>query len=183
MIRQLIAVLALAGMPAALAAQSQQRLSIQGSGAMVFPTASESGFENDTRLGWEAQLRYTFSRFSLGAGYQQATVYKFATGDFTGAISTLFVEPRYVFAAAQRTAFYAAGRIGAGLLQCDPEQACAEQAWEPAYGGGGGLLFLLGTRVSIDLGAQFFATRYTLASGEKASPGYFMARLGLSIGL
>lgn len=180
---RLLITLALAGMPVALAAQSQQRISIQGSGAMVFPTASESGFENDTRLGWEAQLRYTFSRFSVGAGYQSATVYKFATGDFSGTISTIFVEPRYVVAAAQRTAIYVAGRLGVGRLECDPAQDCAEQDWEPAYGGGGGVLFLLGSRVSLDLGGQFFSTRYTLASGEKATPGYFMARLGLSVGL
>jgi hypothetical protein len=185
MTRRLLTIAMLAGMPAALAAQSQQRLSIQGSGAMVFPTASESDFENDTRLGWEGQLRYTFSRFSLGAGYQRATVYKFATGDFSGAISTIFVEPRYVVSAAQRTAFYLAGRLGVGRLECDPAEDCAEQDWEPAYGGGGGVLFLLGSRVSLDLGGQFFATSYTtgLASGEKASPGYFMARLGLSVGL
>lgn len=183
MTRRFLFILALAGMPTALGAQSQQRLSIQGSGAMVFPTASESGFENDTRLGWEAQLRYTFSRFSVGAGYQSATVYKFATGDFSGAISTIFVEPRYVLSAAQRTALYVAGRLGAGRLECDPVQDCAEQDWEPAYGGGGGVLFMLGSRVSLDLGGQFFSSRYTLASGEKASPGYFMARLGLSVGL
>lgn len=185
MTRRLLLIVALAGMPAALSGQSQQRLSIQGSGAMVFPMASESGFENDTRLGWEAQLRYTFSRFSVGAGYQSAIVYKFATGDFSGAVSTIFVEPRYVVSAAQRTAFYIAGRLGVGRLECDPVQDCAEQTWEPAYGGGGGVLVLLGSRVSLDLGGQFFSTSYTtgLVTGEKAAPGYLMARLGLSVGL
>jgi opacity protein-like surface antigen len=183
MTRTIRLLLILAALPAVAAAQSAQRLSIQGSGAMVFPTAEESGFENDTRLGWEAQLRYTFSRFSLGAGYQRATVYKFATGDFSGAVSTLFVEPRYVVTAATRTALYLAGRVGVGRLECNPTQDCADQSWEAAYGGGGGVLFLLGSRVSLDLGGQYFATSYTLASGEKATPGYVMARLGLSIGL
>jgi opacity protein-like surface antigen len=181
--RTLALVALLAALPLAAAAQSAQRLSIQGSGAMVFPTASESDFENDTRLGWEGQLRYTFSRFSLGAGYQQATVYKFATGDFSGAVSVIFLEPRYVLAAGSRAALYAAGRVGVGQLQCDPAQDCAEQSWEAAYGGGAGVLFLLGSRVSLDLGGQFFSTSYTLASGDKTSPGFVLARLGLSIGL
>jgi len=120
---------------------------------MVFPTTSESGFENETRLGWEAQLRYTFSRFSLGAGYQQATVYKFASGDFTGAISTIFVEPRYVFAAAQRTAFYAAGRVGADCCSVTrsrtaPSRSGAGVRWRRRAAGPAGY------PVSIDLGAS-----------------------------
>jgi hypothetical protein len=181
--RTLVLFALLAALPLAAEAQSAQRLSIQGSGALVFPTASESDFENDTRLGWEGQLRYTFSRFSLGAGYQQATVYKFSTGDFSGAISVIFVEPRYVLTAGRRAALYVPGRAGVGQLQCDPAEDCEEQSWEAAYGGGGGVLLLLGSRVSLDLGSQFFSTSYTLASGDKTSPGYILARLGLSIGL
>ena len=41
--------LLLAGFTTAARAQSQQHWSIQGSGALVFPTASESDFENSTR--------------------------------------------------------------------------------------------------------------------------------------
>jgi hypothetical protein len=166
-------------------AQSQQRLSIQGSGALVFPTAEETAFKNTTRLGWEAQLRYTFSRFSLGAGYQQSTVYKIEGSDFSGAVSSLFVEPRYVLAAGSRLAFYLAGRVGMSQLVCSPKGDCAEQSWEAAYGGGGGLLFLLGNRVSLDLGSQYFATSYANAPsvGGKTNAGYVLARLGLSVGL
>jgi predicted porin len=154
---------------ASVQAQSQQRLSIQGSGALVFPTAKETAFNNTTRLGWEGQLRYTFSRFSLGAGYQRSTVYKVEGSDFLGAVSSIFVEPRY--------------RVGMSQLVCSPEEDCAEQSWEAAYGGGAGLLYLLGSRVSLDLGSQYFATRYSTATGGTINTGYVLARLGLSVGL
>jgi len=175
----------LLGIAGTASAQSMQRLSVQGSGALVFPTTEETAFKNTTRLGWEAQLRYTFSRFSLGAGYQQSTVYKIEGADFSGAVSSIFLEPRYVLTAGSRTALYLAGRVGASQLVCSPKEDCTSQSWEAAYGGGGGLLFLLGSRVSIDLGSQFFSTKYTNAPsvGGKTTAGYVLARLGLSIGL
>jgi hypothetical protein len=168
---------------ASVQAQSQQRLSIQGSGALVFPTAKETAFNNTTRLGWEGQLRYTFSRFSLGAGYQRSTVYKVEGSDFLGAVSSIFVEPRYVVTAGSKLAVYLAGRVGMSQLVCSPEEDCAEQSWEAAYGGGAGLLYLLGSRVSLDLGSQYFATRYSTATGGTINTGYVLARLGLSVGL
>lgn len=174
-------ILALLG--SALAAQSMQRLSIQGSGALVVPTAEETAFDNTTRLGWEAQLRYTFSRFSLGAGYQRSTVYRIQGADFSGAVSSFFLEPRYVVTAGSKLALYLAGRAGMSQLVCNPEQDCAEQSWEAAYGGGAGLLYLLGARVSLDLGSQYFATRYSTATGGSINTGYLLARLGVSIGL
>jgi hypothetical protein len=177
----------IAGLPfvlsGSLLAQSQQRLSIQGSGALVFPTAKETAFNNTTRLGWEGQLRYTFSRFSLGGGYQQSTVYKAEGSDFLGAVSSIFVEPRYVVTAGSRVALYLAGRVGMSQLVCNPKGDCAEQSWEPAYGGGGGMLYLLGSRVSLDMGGQYFATRYSTAVGSSINTGYVLARLGLSVGL
>lgn len=165
-------------------AQSLQRFSVQGSGAVVFPTSDATDFENATRLGWEGQLRYTVSRFSLGAGYQRSTVYKLQAADFTGAVSVVFLEPRFVAAASARVALYLAGRAGVGTLVCSPKQDCAEQSMEPAVGGGGGLLFALGERVSLDLGSQYFSTRFTpSAAADKVWTGYLLARLGLSIGL
>ena len=166
------------------AGQSMQRLSIQGSGAMVFPTSESSAFENDTRLGWEAQLRYTFSRFSLGAGYQRSVVYQLSNADFSAAVPVLFLEPRYVVTAGSTVALYLAGRAGIGTLQCKPKPDCPDQSAEPALGGGGGLLFAVGSRISIDLGSQYFSTRYTPASGAtKIWAGFLLARAGLSIGL
>lgn len=166
--------------------QSMQRLSIQGSGAMVFPTSSSDPFENNTKLGWEAQLRYTFSRFSLGGGYQRSVVYQISQGtsNSTASVPVLFLEPRYVVTASSAVAVYLAGRVGIGSLKCNPEEDCATQGNEPALGGGAGVLVALGARVSLDLGSQYFSTRITTATGsDKIWAGYLLARAGLSIGL
>jgi hypothetical protein len=164
-------------------AQSAQKLSVQGSGALVFPTATSSDFTTDTKLGWEAQLRYTFSRFSLGAGYQRAVVFKLPS-EGSGSVSVLFAEPRYVVTAASTVAFYIAGRVGLGQLICNPEADCAPQSAGLALGGGGGLLFKLSSRVSFDLGAQYFSTEYDNAPTYGTTrTGFVLARLGVSIGL
>lgn len=181
---QLLVALLLVGLTSSVRAQSQQRWSIQGSGALVFPTAEEIGYENSTRLGWEAQVRYTFSRFSLGGGYQNSTVYKFTADnvDFSAGLSVIFLEPRYVLFAGSRAAVYAAGRVGGSKLSCNVE-GCAEQGMHPAFGGGGGVLVRLGSRVALDLGSQYFSTQYDLANGDTRTSGYVLARLGLSLGL
>jgi len=175
--------LLLAGLTSAVRAQSQQRWSIQGSGALVFPTAEETDFENSTRLGWEAQVRYTFSRFSLGGGYQRSTVYQFETGDFSAAVSVFFLEPRYVLFAGSRAAVYAAGRVGMSQLSCNPSADCTEQGAHFAAGGGAGVLVRMGSRVSIDLGSQYFTTQYDISAGQTRTAGYILARLGLSVGI
>ena len=180
----LVAVVLVALVPSRTVAQSLQRLSIQGSGAAVFPTSTSSDFQNDTRLGWEGQLRYTFSRFSLGAGYQRSTVYKLQDLEFSASVPVIFLEPRYVAAASSSVAFYLAGRVGVGSLECSPSTDCVEQDMELAYGGGGGLLFALSERIAVDLGSQYFTTRFTPSvSSAKTWSGYVLARLGLSIGL
>ncbi|HKP28864.1 MAG TPA: hypothetical protein VJU15_05660 [Gemmatimonadales bacterium] len=180
---QLLSTLLLAGLTSSVGAQSQQHWSIQGSGALVFPTADESEFENSTRLGWEAQVRYTFSRFSMGAGYQRSTVYQFSTGDFSAAVSVFFAEPRYVVFAGSRAAVYLAGRVGMSTLVCNPEEDCADQGGHFAGGGGGGVLVRLGSRVALDLGSQYFTTQYDIVGGTSRTAGYVLARLGLSVGL
>jgi hypothetical protein len=175
--------LLLAGLTSAVRAQSQQKWSVQGSGALVFPTAEESDFENSTRLGWEAQVRYTFSRFSLGGGYQRSTVYQFETGDFSAAVSVFFLEPRYVVLVGSRAAGYLAGRVGMSQLVCNPSEDCTGQGAHFAAGAGGGVLIRLGTRVSLDLGSQYFATQYDISAGQTRTAGYILARLGLSVGI
>jgi len=154
-------------------AQSLQRLSLQGSGAVLFATRNDPDFESKTRLGFEAQARYTFSRFSIGAGYQRSEV--FSSPQLNLTISLGFVEPRLVVTAGNTLALYIAGRAGLGKLVCS--EACNATKTNKVYGGGTGVLIKLGRRVSGDLGAQFFQM-----SGDLSS-GYAMARAGLSIGL
>jgi len=170
-----LTVLALAGLGGAAESQSLQRLSLQGSGAALFATKNDPNFESKTGLGYEVQARYTFSRFSIGAGYQRSTVFSSPTLDLNLALSLGFIEPRYVVAAGSTVAVYLAGRLGAGKLVCSEE--CQARKTNLSYGGGGGLLFKVSRRISLDLGGQYFQV-----SGDLSS-GYGMIRAGLGIGL
>lgn len=161
----------------ALAAQSLQRLSLQGSGAALFATKRDPNFESKTRLGYEGQLRYTFGRFSLGAGFQRSTVFAFNNNSLSMALMLGFVEPRVVLGASGGVAFYLAGRAGVGKLVCSESGQCDTGGTNASYGGGGGLLLRLSRRLSGDLGAQYFQV-----SG-KLSSGYTMIRAGLGVGL
>ncbi|MFN2317562.1 MAG: hypothetical protein ABR551_04880 [Gemmatimonadales bacterium] len=171
-----LAVLTIAG-SSRLDAQSLQRLSVQGSGALLFPSSDDPFFESDTRIGYEGQLRYTISRLSIGAGYQRSTVYKFSADgvDFSAALSLGFLEPRYVVAASNAAALYVAGRLGYGSLVCS--EACNANDAYLTYGGGGGVLVRLNQRMALDLGGQYFVANDTFDSG------YAMLRIGLGIGL
>ncbi len=172
----LLAALASAGVTH-LDAQSLQRLSVQGSGAVLFPSSDDPFFESDTRIGYEGQLRYTFNRLSIGVGYQRSTVYKFSADDvdFSAALSLGFIEPRYVVSAGNAAALYVAGRLGYGTLVCS-EECNANDAYL-TYGGGGGVLVRLSSRMALDLGGQYFIANDTFDSG------YAMLRVGLGIGL
>lgn len=170
-------VTALATAVQGVAAQSLQRLSLQASGAALFATKKDPNFESKTRLGFEGQARYTFGRFSLGAGYQRSTVFAFTGNSLRMALSLGFIEPRYVVTAGAGVAVYLAGRVGAGKLVCSQKNQCSTGGTNIAYGGGGGLLFRLSHRLSADAGAQYFQVDGTLSSG------YAMARLGLGVGL
>jgi hypothetical protein len=172
---RVVAVLAafLAGQESWVQAQSLQRLSFQASGAVLFATTDDPIFTSKTRLGWEAQLRYTFGRFSLGAGYQRSTVFSFQGNSASITLSLGFIEPRYVIVASSPVAVYLAGRVGVGKLVC----SVCNQGTNATLGGGGGLLFKLSHRLSADLGAQYFRVTGDLSSG------YAMLRAGLGVGL
>ena len=165
------------------AGQSAQRFSLQGSGAVLFATRADPQYDSKTRLGYEGQARYTFGRFSLGAGYQRSTVFAFPSNPLTLALSFGFVEPRYVALAGGGVAFYLAGRIGAGKIVCSIPTDCPPQETKLGYGGGGGLLFRLSSRLSADLGAQFFQAPALSSSTSSTSSGYAMLRAGLGLGL
>jgi len=156
------------------AGQSAFPLSVQGSGAVLFPGSGDPQFESHTRLGWEVQARYTFSRFSLGAGYQRSTVYRLRQFAFTAALSLGFLEPRYVVASGGGFGGYLAGRLGLGKLTCNEE--CIDKTYA-TYGGGGGVLVRVSRRLALDLGVQYFQVSDTFDSG------YLMARTGFSLGL
>ena len=163
------------GIGSPVAAQSLQPLAVQASGAVLFATAKDPSFESRTRLGYEGQLRYTFSRFSLGVGYQRSTVFAFTNNPLKLDLSLGFIEPRLVLAAGQTVALYGAARLGVGKLVCGTQ--CAANRTDFTWGGGGGLLFRLSRRLSSDLGVQLFQVAGSL------SQSFAMARLGLGVGL
>lgn len=168
-----LAALFLAAPP--VAAQSLQRWSIQGSAAVIAPVSVPEGLDSDIGLGFDAQLRYTFSRWSLGAGYQRSDVYNAPASDLTIALSLGFLEPRYVAFASGPAAGYIAGRLGAGQLVCSRDRC--DDTWHVVGGGGGGLLFKLSERLSLDIGAQYFVVT------DASSSDYATARVGLGVGL
>jgi opacity protein-like surface antigen len=154
-----------------------QKFSLQASGATLFSTTEDPNYQSETRLGFEGQFRYTMGRFSVGAGYQRSTVFSFTDSPLTVALSLVFVEPRYVVTAGQAIAVYVAGRLGVGKLICSEPTDCAEPTTNLSYGGGGGLLFRLNRRLSVDLGAQYFAVNGDFSSS------YALIRAGLGVGL
>src|ERR1044071_4664261 len=122
-------------------AQSLQKLSVQGSGAVLFGVTRDPNYVSRTRLGYEGQLRYTISRLSVGGGYQRSTVFAFPQNPLRLDVSLGFIEPRYVFATRGRAGLYAAGRLGLGKLVCSA--GCTSYRTDVAYGGGSGVLIRL----------------------------------------
>jgi opacity protein-like surface antigen len=175
-----LAIAALALAPLGAAAQSRQPWSVQASGEWVFPTKDYGDvLQSGTTLGWELQGRYTFGRFSLGAGYQRSTVFKSDEADLTGTLSLGFVEPRYVVAIlGERAAPYVAARLGYGALLIRETPRVTENSF--TYGAGAGVMIAVTPRVTIDVGGQYFLADF---GGSGGTAGYFLARLGVAVGL
>ena len=165
-------------------AQSKELVSVQVSGEVVFPTEDYGVLEASATLGFEGQVRFTFGRFSVGAGYQRSTVFKSdaSVGDITATLSVGFVEPRYVLGVFGNVAApYVAARLGyGGLLLRSANDVVRSTEESFIYGGGLGVIFQVAERVGIDVGAQYFVADFT---GGQGSAGYFLTRLGVSVGL
>lgn len=160
-----------------MAAQSQQRFSIQGTGVYVVRRAAGSNdvTENRRTAGGEAQLRYTFplSRLSVGVGYQVSSV------------RSGFIEPRVVVTASELLALYLSGRAGFSKLVCTGDAPCAAQKMEQLLGVGGGMLVQASSRVALDFGTAYQFVYYTpVGAGQlRSRTGWFQLRGGISIGL
>jgi hypothetical protein len=195
-VRGLVLTALLAGaLPLGLHAQSAQRLSIQGSGLFIklfgdaFPGA-EAGF------GFEAQVRYTPSALSFGAGFQY-TSHEIEGVDQRASLLGGFFEPRYVFSTSSSSLFpYLSGRFY--LVQIRSENTATDirtTATGLAANGGGGVLVRLGSRVNADIGATFGYARFSDFKFEDLSTGLtgtsdisnsgsnLVLRLGLTLGL
>ena len=161
-------------------AQSRQSWSVQVSGEAVLPTKAYGDvLQSSSTLGWEVQGRYTFGRFSVGAGYQRTVVFKSDAAALTGTLSVGFVEPRYVMAVlGDRLAPYLAARVGYGALLIRDTPSVTQNSF--TYGAGLGVLVAVVPHVAIDLGGQYFVANF---GGNGGTAGYFLVRAGLAVGL
>lgn len=178
-----------------LEAQSAQRFSAQGSFLYVSP--SGDAYEGlGSGVGFEAQLRYTPSAFSLGIGYQRSShdIDLEGFADETATISGVFLEPRYVIDVGSMSyAPYIAARL-ALLTQSVDLDGLEASASGTQFNLGGGVLVRLTPRINLDLGATYGAIDFddaevsfegeTVTIADSGGSGKnLVLRVGLTIGL
>lgn len=175
-----------------LTAQSAQQISLQGSGLFnaVFGNVF-SGLRDG--IGAEAQIRYTPSAFSVGAGFQY-TSHELEGRSEDARLYGGFVEPRYrIHAGSNVVAPYLSARFSLLKVGFSGGDLSLSSSFMQ-LNGGGGLLFRVGSRVNLDLGATYgynrlgdgALTRESSGSSvpvESSSGSNLVARLGLAIGL
>lgn len=190
-----LAALVAAMIPAGLHGQSAQRLSVQGSG--LFINLGGDAFKNaKAGYGFEAQVRFTPSALSLGAGFQYT---RHNIEGVEGQHATLvggFFEPRYVFSTSSGSLFpYLSGRFYVVQLRSTNEALQVRTTSTGlAANGGGGVLVRLASRVNLDLGATFGYCRFSEFKFENLVNGVtgtsegnngtnIVGRVGLTFGL
>jgi hypothetical protein len=175
--------------------QSAQRWSAQGS--LLFVAPSGDAYEGlASGPGAEAQVRYTPSAFSFGAGVQYSRhdlTFDDGTSE-TVSLAGVFVEPRYVVDLGHpRVAPYLAGRV-ALLTQRVEFDGVEASASGTQLNLGGGLLVRLSPRVNLDLGATYgsidfddvivrFEGESVTVPGSSGTGQNFVLRAGLTVGL
>lgn len=180
---------------APLEAQSAQRISAQGS--LIYVSPSGDAYEGlGSGVGFEAQLRYTPSAFSLGIGYQSSShdIELEGFADETATISGVFLEPRYVIdVGSMAYAPYIAARL-ALLSQSVDLDGLEASASGTQLNLGGGVLLRLSPRINLDLGATYGAIDFddvevsyegqtVTVDGSGGSGKNLVLRAGLTIGL
>ncbi|MBA3259974.1 MAG: hypothetical protein H0T68_10990 [Gemmatimonadales bacterium] len=186
-------VFALAGLLSGeLEAQSAQAISLQGSGLFNGVFGNVFIGLNDG-LGAEAQVRYTPSAFSVGAGFQY-TNHELEGRSEDARLYGGFVEPRYrIYAGSNVLAPYVSARFSLLKVGFSGGDLALSSSFIQVNGGGG-LLVRLGARVNLDVGATYGYNRLgagnltSNSSGsslpvESSSGSNIVARLGLAVGL
>jgi hypothetical protein len=175
-------------------AQSAQRLSVQGS-ALYLNLLGDAFVGADAGYGFEAQVRFTPSALSLGAGFQY-TSHAVVGSDKRAKLVGGFFEPRYVFSTSSSTLFpYLSGRFYVVRLTSENTGANVRATSTGlAANGGGGVLIRVGSRVNVDLGATYGYVQFTefefeilatgvVGTGEGNHGSNVVARVGLTLGL
>ncbi|HRP07657.1 MAG TPA: outer membrane beta-barrel protein [Gemmatimonadales bacterium] len=182
----------------AAAAQSAQQISGQVSVISVAP--SGDAYEGmSSGVGFEAQLRYTPSAFSVGAGYQSSAHDvdmgdEFGTEDAT--ISGFFVEPRYVIdVGSEAWAPYLSARLARLTQAADLDELDVRvSASGTQINAGGGVLVRLSPRINLDLGLTYGKIDFDdgeltvdgetyVVEGTGGSGNNLVLRAGVTIGL
>ena len=178
-----------------LQAQSAQAISLQVSG--LYNTVDGdvfSGLKNG--LGGEAQIRYTPGALSVGAGFQFTQHGRTVPGDQNPSDVRLygaFIEPRYrIHTGSYVVAPYVSARFALSKAGFAGDDLSLSSTFLQ-LNGGGGLLYRLGPRFNLDVGATFGYNRRSegdLKSGDQilrtdppASGTNLVVRLGLAVGL
>jgi len=147
-------------------AQTGQRVSLQFSGLAAFLSGEE--FEEiGNGVGFEAQIRYNPSAFSIGAGIQY-TLHKAFDDEDKFHLRGLFVEPRYVIPTrSAAVAPYLAARIsvlqekiGFTVTEGTTDLDAKLSARGFTLNGGGGLLVRLNRSMNLDLGLTIGQTDF-----------------------
>ena len=173
--------------PSDVAGQTAQRLSLQLSGLGSAPYGGGlAGIA--LGAGFEGQIRYNHSAFSIGFGFDATFHDVEATPDTTVTLAGGFVEPRYVIDLGHdRVAPYISARGAVSQTKVDVGTATGT-ATGFTLNGGGGILVVMGERANIDLGAtlgfkdvgtaDFPDGTFDLGSGAN-----LIFRLGVAFGL
>jgi hypothetical protein len=175
-----------------LQAQSAQPVSLQGS--VLFNGVFGNAFTGlEDGIGAEAQIRYTPSAFSIGAGFQY-TVHQIDNRSEDAQIYGGFIEPRYrIHAGSNVVAPYVSARFSLLKVGFSGGDLSLSSSFIQ-LNAGGGLLYRMGSRINLDLGATFGYNRLgdgTLTSEstggsvpvESSTGSNIVARLGVAIGL
>jgi hypothetical protein len=174
-------------------AQSAQAISLQVSG--LYNGLYGEVFENlNNGMGGEAQIRYTPGALSLGVGAQYTT--HSLDSPFTEDAQLLgaFFEPRYrIYIRSNVVAPYVSARFAWQNIGFSGDDLSMSADFIQ-LNAGGGLLYRLGPRLNLDLGATFGYNRLGAGTFDSRSRGRLrtfsaesgtnvVVRLGLAVGL
>jgi hypothetical protein len=175
-----------------LQAQSAQAISLQVSGLYNGVFGEVFGGLQDG-FGGEAQIRYTPGALSFGAGFQY-TIHGLDLYTESGRLYGGFFEPRYrIHTGSNVLAPYVSARFSLLKLGFSGGDLSLSSTFIQ-LNGGGGLLYRVGPRINLDVGATFGYNR--LGSGtfrsemngvidefESTSGSNIVVRLGFAVGL
>jgi hypothetical protein len=175
-----------------LEAQSAQAISLQVSG--LFNKVFGDVFGGlHSGYGGEAQIRYTPGALSFGAGFQ-FTTHELDNFEENAQFYGVFLEPRYrIHTGSNVVAPYLSARFSRLKMGFSGDDLSVSSSFIQ-INGGGGLLYRVGPRFNLDLGATYGYNRLgagtfrseefgPLSTFEARSGSNIVVRLGLAVGL